>query len=108
MDPSTAARVDVLTQGVVPKDKHHHSESPVGGELELSEIDWNDINDEVDAAMNESDDDDEEDEHKVLTYWADEDDERCVQFHKLVQILTTRQRTKHAQKEIKKLHAKKW
>lgn len=28
------------------------------GSLELDEIDWNDINDEVEAAMNESDDDD--------------------------------------------------
>lgn len=34
-----------------------------GMDLELGTIDWNDINDEVDAAMNESDDDeDEEDE----------------------------------------------
>jgi RNA polymerase II subunit A-like phosphatase len=29
-----------------------------GAELDLDEIDWNDVNDEVDAAMNESDDDD--------------------------------------------------
>lgn len=34
-------------------------ENPAQGSLELAEIDWNDINDEVDAAMNESDDDDE-------------------------------------------------
>lgn len=30
--------------------------------FELDAIDWNDINDEVEAAMNESDDDDEDDE----------------------------------------------
>lgn len=29
-----------------------------GQEFDLGEIDWNDVNDEVDAAMNESDDDD--------------------------------------------------
>ncbi len=70
MDPTTASRVDVLTHGVVVKDKH-----PAGGELEIGDIDWNDINDEVEAAMNESDDDEDEGYHEGV-HWADEDDER--------------------------------
>ncbi|KAG7452156.1 uncharacterized protein BT62DRAFT_926376 [Guyanagaster necrorhizus] len=59
MDPGVD-RESVLTHGVVvrDKDKHHHD---VGVELEMGEINWNDINDEVDAAMNESDDDEDED-----------------------------------------------
>jgi RNA polymerase II subunit A-like phosphatase len=32
-----------------------------GPQFDLGEIDWNDVNDEVDAAMNESDDDDDDD-----------------------------------------------
>jgi RNA polymerase II subunit A C-terminal domain phosphatase len=34
------------------------TEKATGPEFDLGEIDWNDVNDEVDAAMNESDDDD--------------------------------------------------
>ncbi|KAK0455901.1 hypothetical protein EV421DRAFT_1749339 [Armillaria borealis] len=72
MDPGVD-RESVLTHGVVvrDKDKHHHE---AGNELEIGEIDWNDINDEVDAAMNESDDDEEEDAGYRYRVW-DPDDE---------------------------------
>jgi RNA polymerase II subunit A-like phosphatase len=43
--------------------------------LELGEIDWNGINDEVDAAMNESDDDEDESEVKSEGNVSEEDDE---------------------------------
>lgn len=78
MDPTTASRTEVLTHGVVVKDKHdkHHHVEAVGGELEMGEINWDDINDEVEAAMNESDDD--EEEYKGGATWDYEDDERCV------------------------------
>lgn len=43
--------------------------------LELADINWNDINDEVEAAMNESDDDDDlQSEHSVRSAVASEDD----------------------------------
>ncbi len=75
MDPGVD-RESVLTHGVVvrDKDKHHHE---AGNELEIGEIDWNDINDEVDAAMNESDDDEDEDAGYRYRVW-DPDDERYV------------------------------
>ncbi|KAK0466334.1 uncharacterized protein EV420DRAFT_1511138 [Desarmillaria tabescens] len=73
MDPGVD-RESVLTHGVVvrDKDKHHHE---VGTELEIGEIDWNDINDEVDAAMNESDDDEDEDTQREGYRVWDPDDE---------------------------------
>ncbi|KAF7970876.1 hypothetical protein HWV62_22700 [Athelia sp. TMB] len=37
---------------------------PATSEFDLGGVDWNDVNDEVDAAMNESDDEDEEDESR--------------------------------------------
>lgn len=43
--------------------------------LELADIDWNDINDEVDAAMNESDDEDLKSERSVRSAMASEDDD---------------------------------
>ena len=43
--------------------------------LELADIDWNDINDEVEAAMNESDDEEDlTNEHSVRSAMASEDD----------------------------------
>ncbi|KIL71651.1 hypothetical protein M378DRAFT_1020729 [Amanita muscaria Koide BX008] len=52
------------------------------GRLVLAGIDWNDINDEVDAAMNESDDEGEEVTHKkIITAsedeWTDESNSRA-------------------------------
>ncbi|KAH7930493.1 hypothetical protein BV22DRAFT_1028215 [Leucogyrophana mollusca] len=46
------------------------------GSLELDDIDWNDINDEVEAAMNESDDDDTKSERSsVKSGFASDDDD---------------------------------
>lgn len=38
--------------------------APATSEVDLNAVDWNDVNDEVDAAMNESDDDDDENDTK--------------------------------------------
>ncbi|KAJ7054040.1 hypothetical protein C8F01DRAFT_1165661 [Mycena amicta] len=61
---------------------------PPGGPLELDAINWDDINDEVDAAMNESDDDDEDGEGMGAgagagsamseDEWSDRDDVRSL------------------------------
>jgi RNA polymerase II subunit A-like phosphatase len=45
--------------------------------LELHDIDWNDINDEVEAAMNESDDDDDDamsERSSARSVFSDNDD----------------------------------
>jgi RNA polymerase II subunit A C-terminal domain phosphatase len=69
-DPNAPVLVSSADQKMLPpeadKDDWEEARDNVGPQpsLELGDIDWNDINNEVDAAMNESDDDDvsEEDE----------------------------------------------
>ncbi|KAJ6547209.1 hypothetical protein B0H19DRAFT_954705 [Mycena capillaripes] len=48
-------------------------EGGANSELALDAIDWNDINDEVDAAMNESDDDEEEEAQSERSAMSEED-----------------------------------
>ncbi|KAJ7597313.1 hypothetical protein C8J56DRAFT_851443 [Mycena floridula] len=58
--PSTSPIVETHSHVPLEPDEGWDLDAPTGGDptsLVLNEIDWNDINDEVDAAMNESDDD---------------------------------------------------
>ncbi|KAJ7684787.1 hypothetical protein DFH06DRAFT_1073723 [Mycena polygramma] len=79
--PIVVSSADPLPASASADDEADDEEwrSPAQGEggansdLALDAIDWNDINDEVDAAMNESDDDEEEDARSERSVMSEED-----------------------------------